>query len=260
MEYQKSGIVFYKKNNGKYYFLLAKNNLNILNNNNNFYSDIGGIKQKTDFNSRDTAARSFYENTFGLSYPINELAKKISKSYENRKYNHILHFIEDDFSNELISNINSVRSYLNQTIINSENDLLKKKECSLQGCLVSNGVKWFELSEIISNPDNFDKKFMNTFLKSIKNIFMKNKQSSENKINNVKENTSKIENNEVNMQNTYHSQNPVKQIVDKNYHNQNPVGQIIDKNYHNPIKQIVDRNNTENLSEKRHSQFYPINK
>lgn len=263
MEYQKSGIVFYKKNNGRYYFLLAKNNLNILNNNNNFYSDIGGIKQKTDFNSRDTAARSFYENTFGLSYPINELVKKISKSYENRKYKHILHFVEDDFSNELISNINSVRSYLNQTIINSENDFLKKKECTLQGCLVSNGVKWFELSEIISNPDNFDKKFMNTFLKSIKNIFMKNKKSSENKVSDIKENTSKIEeSNEVSKQNTYYSQNPVRQIVESNYHNQNPIRQIVESNYHNqnPVRQIAEKNNTENLSEKRHSQFYPVNK
>lgn len=259
MEYQKSGIVFYKKNNGKYYFLLAKNNLNILNNNNNFYSDIGGIKQKTDFNSRDTAARSFYENTFGLSYPINELAKKISKSYENRKYKHILHFVEDDFSNELISNINSVRSYLNQIIINSENDLLKKKECSLQGCLVSNGVKWFELTEIISNPDNFDKKFMNTFLKSIKNIFMKNKQSSENKISDVKENTSKVEESK---QNIYNGQNPVIEVVKENYHNQNPMREVVEKNYHNqnPVRQIFEKSNTENLSEKRHSQFYPINK
>ena len=243
MEYQKSGIVFYKKNNGKYYFLLAKNNLNILNNNNNFYSDIGGIKQKTDFNSRDTATRSFYENTFGLSYPINELAKKINKSYENRKYKHILHFIEDDFSNELISNINSVRSYLNQTIINSENDLLRKKECSLQGCLVSNGVKWFELSEIISNPDNFDKKFMNTFLKSIKNMFMKNKQSSENKVSDIKENTSKVE----------ITNNPMRQIVENNNKHNN-------YHSHNPVRQIVEKNNTENLSEKRHSQFYPISK
>jgi len=225
MDYQKSGIVFYKKINGKYYFLLAKNNLNILNNNNNFYSDIGGLKQSTDFNSRDTAARSFYENTFGLSFQINDLVKKITKSYENKKYKHILHFIEDDFSTELISNINSVRSYLNQTIINSDNDFLKKKECTLQGCLVSNSVKWFELSEIISNPDNFDKKFMNTFLKSIKKMFMKNKQSSENNI--------KVENN---------SNNPVMQI-----------------HISKPVMQIKEKNNTENISEKRNSQFYPIN-
>ena len=33
-------------------------------------------------------------------------------------------------------------------------------------------LKWLELSDIASNPDNFDKKFMNTFLKSIK-MFMK---------------------------------------------------------------------------------------
>ena len=94
------------------------------------------LKQSTDFNSRDTAARSFYENTFGLSLPINDLVKKISKVKENRKYKHVLHFIEDDFSSELISNINAVRSYLNQTIINAENNFLKKKECTLQGCLV----------------------------------------------------------------------------------------------------------------------------
>ena len=231
MEYQKSGIVFYKKNNGKYYFLLAKNNLNILNNNNNFYSDIGGLKQSTDFNSRDTAARSFYENTFGLSLPINDLVKKISKSYENRKYKHVLHFIEDDFSSELISNINAVRSYLNQTIINGENNFLKKKECTLQGCLVSNGVKWFELSDIVSNPDNFDKKFMNTFLKSIKKMFMKSKKSSEN-------NTKLEENN--------------KRLVEEN----KPIMQI---NISRPDRQIHEKNNTENNSEKRHSQFYPIN-
>jgi hypothetical protein len=183
MDYQKSGIIFYKKNNGKYYFLLAKNNLNILNENNNFYSDIGGSKQTLDFNSKDTAARSFYENTFGLSDPINDLVNKISKSYENKKYKHALHFIESDFSNDIIFNINSVRSYLNQTIINNEDDLLKKKECSLQGCLISNGIKWFELSEIVSNPDNFDKKFMNSFLKSIKKIFMKNKTTESDKNN-----------------------------------------------------------------------------
>ena len=33
-------------------------------------------------------------------------------------------------------------------------------------------MKWFELSEIISNPDNFDKKFMNSFLKSVKKFFL----------------------------------------------------------------------------------------
>jgi hypothetical protein len=235
MDYQKSGIVFFKKNKGKYYFLLAKNNLNILNNNNNFYSDIGGLKQSTDFNSRDTAARSFYENTFGLSYPINELSKKITRSYENRKYKHIIHFIEDDFSSDLISNINSVRSYLNQTVINSDDNMLKKKECSLQGCLVSNGVKWFELSEIISNPDNFDKKFMNTFLKSIKKMFMKTKKSSDNE-------PSK---NEVSKE----IQQPI-QIQDRK-----PVERFEQR----PITNIPIRKDTDNMSEKVNSQFYPVN-
>ena len=185
MDYLKSGIIFYKKKDSKLYFLLGKNNLNILNEYNNFYSDIGGLKKLTDFNSKDTAARSFYENTFGLPFQISDLTEKIQKTYENKKYKHVVHFIEDDFSPDLLLNINSVRSYLNNTIINNENNNLKKKDCSLQGYLISNSIKWFELSEIISNPDNFDKKFMNSFLKSIKNLFLNNNQNKyfENKIN-----------------------------------------------------------------------------
>ena len=65
----------------------------------------------------DTAARSFYENTFGLPFEINDLKKKIDKTYENKKYKHIIHFIEEDISSDLLLNINTVRSYLNNTLI-----------------------------------------------------------------------------------------------------------------------------------------------
>ncbi len=178
MEYQKSGIIFYKLINGQYYFLLAKNNLNLFNENNNFYSDINGSKGINDFNSKDTASRSFYENTFGLIYSINDLKNKISDTYENKKYKYILHFINEDISLDLLSTINQVRSYLNQTFTRNESNEIRKKECTLQGCLISNSLKWFELSEILKNPDQFDKKFMNSILKSIKHIFIKKGKES----------------------------------------------------------------------------------
>ena len=203
MDYLNSGIIFYKKKDNKYYFLLAKNNLNILNECNNFYSDIGGCKKIIDFNSKETAARSFYENTFGLPFQINQLIQKINNTYENKKYKHIIHFIEDDFNDDLLLNINSVRSYLNSTLINSENNLLKKKDCSLQGYLTSNSIKWFELSEIINNPDNFDKKFMNSFLKSIKKLFLNNENldyKKEDKINSPQKNDNKNYSEKVNSQ------------------------------------------------------------
>ena len=85
---------------------------------------------------------------------------------------------------------------------------------------------------------------MNTFLKSIKNIFMKNKQSSENKVSDVKENTSKLEDN------NKHSHNPARHVEDNNRHSRN----------HSPVRQIIEKSNTDMLSEKIHSQFYPINK
>ena len=203
MDYLNSGIIFYKKKDNKYYFLLAKNNLNILNECNNFYSDITGYKKSTDFNSKETAARSFYENTFGLPFQIKDLIQKINKTYENKKYKHVIHFIEDDFNEDLLLNINSVRSYLNNTLIYSENNLFKKKDCSLQGYLNSNSIKWFELSEIINNPDNFDKKFMNSFLKSIKKLFLNNENldyKKEDKINSPQKNDNKNYSEKVNSQ------------------------------------------------------------
>ena len=221
MDYLKSGIIFYKKIDSSFYFLLAKNNLNILNEYNNFYSDIGGYKKSTDFNSKDTAARSFYENTFGLIFQISDLIQKIDKTYENEKYKHIIHFIEDDLSSDLLLNINSVRSYLNNTLIISENNYLKKKDCSLQGYLISDSIKWFELSDIVSNPDNFDKKFMNSFLKSIKKFFLNNNQISNKNLENQ-----------------------------KNLENENI---IFNK------KEISINNDDKKFSEKVNSQFYPIN-
>tara|TARA_Y200000002_G_C22667739_1_gene658696 strand:+ start:216 stop:905 length:690 start_codon:yes stop_codon:yes gene_type:complete len=227
MDYLKSGIIFYKKIDSKYYFLLAKNNLNILNEYNNFYSDIGGTKKISDSNSKDTAARSFYENTFGLPFQINDLIQKIDKTYENKKYRHIIHFIEEDLNSDLLLNINSVRSYLNNTLINSENDFLKKKDCSLQGYSISNNIKWFELSEIICNPDNFDKKFMNSFLKSIKKLFLYNDDQIYNK------NTDDLDDK--------------KDILMSN-----------NKIYNN--KKIENQDlNDKNFSEKVNSQFYTIN-
>ena len=75
--------------------------MNLFNENNNFYSDINGSKGVNDFNSKDTASRSFYENTFGVIYSINDLKNKISDTYENKKYKYVLHFINEDISYEL---------------------------------------------------------------------------------------------------------------------------------------------------------------
>jgi len=168
MNYQKSGIVFFKIENNKKYFLLAKDNFKLLNNNNNKYADIGGSKGKNDFNPKDTASRLFYENTLGLSYPISILKEKINDiSYTNLKYKHIIYFVKENIDENTIKNINTVRSYLNTTTENI-NNCLNKIESPLQGCQTNNELKWFEINEIINNADQFDNQFMNTFLKSIK--------------------------------------------------------------------------------------------
>ena len=174
MNYQKSGIVIFKKKDNKFYFLLGKNNLNILNSKNNLFSDIGGLKDVKDFNPKDTAARLFYENTCGLLYSINELKDKIIGRFDNPKYNYTLNFIQNsDVSDVTLHNINQVRSYLNTVIHSNGFNTFEKKEITLQDCILSNDIRWFELNEIVNNSTQFDSQFMNTFLKCLKTDILK---------------------------------------------------------------------------------------
>ena len=169
MDYKKSGIIVFKRLNNKIYFLLGKNNLNLLNGSDIVFSDIGGKKGDQDSNSKDTAVRLFYENTFGLLGSMSDLKYKIINTFENPKYKHVFHFIENnDISNNDIDNINKVRTYLNSSIETNGFNVNHKKNISCKDCVISNDIKWFELNEIISNHSNFDSKFLNSFLKYLK--------------------------------------------------------------------------------------------
>jgi hypothetical protein len=173
MNYQKSGIIIFKKKENKYYFLLGKNNLNLLNSKNNLFSDIGGLKGNNDFNAKDTASRLFYENTCGLLFSINELKDKIMGSFDNPKYNYTLNFIHSNIDDNILHNINQIRSYLNTVIQSNGFNTFEKKEITLQGCNFSNDIRWFELNEILNNSSQFDSQFINTFLKCLKTDILK---------------------------------------------------------------------------------------
>ena len=133
MNYQKSGIIIFKKKENKYYFLLGKNNLNLLNSKNNLFSDIGGLKGNNDFNAKDTASRLFYENTCGLLFSINELKDKIMGSFDNPKYNYTLNFIHSNIDDNILHNINQIRSYLNTVIQSNGFNTFEKKEITRYG-------------------------------------------------------------------------------------------------------------------------------
>lgn len=173
MNYEKSGIILFKKKDNKYYFLLGKNNLKMLNVKNNNFSDIGGLKGDNDFNSKDTASRAFYENTFGLTLNIEQLSDKVISSFDNKKYNHSIHFVKADIDDSTLNNINKVRSYLNTVIQQNSFNTLEKKDITLQGYDITNDIRWFELNEILNNSAIFDSQFMNTFLKSLKSDILK---------------------------------------------------------------------------------------
>tara|TARA_B100000524_G_scaffold335541_1_gene224819 strand:+ start:155 stop:667 length:513 start_codon:yes stop_codon:yes gene_type:complete len=164
---QNSGIIFYKKENNKLYFLLIQDNLTILNKKNKLYSDIGDKVKNLNDNVDDIALLSFYENTLGLSYSFKELQNLEKQVFTNPKYNYQITFINKDIDNDTLDKINKARNYLNSNIINNEN-ILNKKICN-PNINISNTLKWFELSEILNYPQNFENKFMNTFLKSLKN-------------------------------------------------------------------------------------------
>ncbi len=164
---QNSGVIFYKKENNKLYFLLIQDNLTILNKKNKLYSDIGDKVKNLNDNVDDIALLSFYENTLGLSYSFKELQNLERQVFTNPKYNYQITFINKDIDNDTLDKINKARNYLNSNIINNEN-ILNKKICN-PNINICNTLKWFELSEILNNPKNFENKFMNTFLKSLKN-------------------------------------------------------------------------------------------
>jgi hypothetical protein len=169
MDYQKSGIIVFKRLNNKIYFLLGKNNLNLLNDSDDVFSDIGGVKGVHDSNSKDTAVRTFYENTFGLIGSMSDLKYKITNTFTNDKYKQIFHFIENNnISDEDINKINKVRSYINSTIKCNGLNTYEKKNIQCKDCIINNDIKWFELNEIISDHSNFDSKFLNSFLKYLK--------------------------------------------------------------------------------------------
>ena len=153
------GIILFKKEDKKIYFLLAKNNLVTIDRNNCLYSDI---------NSYDNIYNTFIDNTFGLVFSSNELKYMDAKNYHNSKYDHEIMFINGNVSNDTLSKINKIRSYFNSNYINNSNSIVKKDDTNYN-FLTSEDIKWFELSEIVENPNNFENKFLNTFLKSIKN-------------------------------------------------------------------------------------------
>ena len=165
---QNSGIILYKKENNKLYFLLIQNNLTILNKKNILFSDIGDTVKNLNDNIDDIALLSFYENTLGLSYSFKELQNLEKQVFTNPKYNYQITFVNKDINKDTLDKINKVRSYLNSNIINNNKNNLNKQKCN-PNINISNTLKWFELSEILNNPQNFESKFMNTFLKSLKN-------------------------------------------------------------------------------------------
>ena len=154
------GIVLFKKEKEKNYFLLMKNNLVTLNkNNNNLYSD---------FVTYEDVYNSFNDNTFGMLFSINELKYMNSFKYFNTKYNHEIIFIYANISNDSLTKINKVRSYFNNNYISQSKNIIKNRESNFN-YQTSDDIRWFELSEILENSNNFENKFLNTFLKSLKN-------------------------------------------------------------------------------------------
>ena len=153
------GIILFKNEDKKIYFLLSKNNLVTVNKNNCLYSDIC---------SYENVYNTFIDNTFGLVFSSNELKYMDAKKYHNSKYDHEIMFINANVSNDTLSKINKIRSYFNSNYINNSNSIIKKDDTNYN-FLTSEDIKWFELSEILENPNNFENKFLNTFLKSIKN-------------------------------------------------------------------------------------------
>jgi hypothetical protein len=91
-----------------------------------------------------------------------------SFKYFNTKYNHEIIFVYANISNDSLTKINKVRSYFNNNYISQSKTIIKNRESNFN-YQTSDDIRWFELSEILENSNNFENKFLNTFLKSLKN-------------------------------------------------------------------------------------------
>lgn len=129
------GLILY--NNNKQ-ILLYKNNdkFNVINGN--------------DLND---CIRNLTKKTYGL-INYNDINLK-TLNFTNQKYNYTLYFINYDFDNNLINNINKINSYFdnNQNIEFNTNQYFK----------------YFSINQIIQEYTSIDNKLLNTLLKSIKN-------------------------------------------------------------------------------------------
>lgn len=174
MDYRGAGVLIYKKCNNKIYFLLGKENLIISDkcNKGNKYCDFGGKRSDIDNNYIDTASREFYEETMGSMYSICQMRNKLinCKVFYNEKYKYHQFLLEENISDDIVNSYNKIRSYLSSCmkIIPQNKDIFYQKLPSCpDGYVEKSEIKWFELSEIISNTTMFRSEFLNSLIKII---------------------------------------------------------------------------------------------
>ena len=175
MDYKGAGVLIYKICDNKIYFCLGKENLIISKkcNKGNKYCDFGGKRSEIDNNYIDTASREFYEETMGSLYSVCEMRNKLinCKVFYNERYKYHQFLLNEDISDDKIKTFNKVRSYLTSCmrIIPQEKDIFYQKLPSCpDGYVEKSEIRWFELSEIISNTTMFRHEFLNTLSKILK--------------------------------------------------------------------------------------------
>jgi hypothetical protein len=181
MDYKGAGVLIYKISDEKVYFLLGKENMILSNkcNKGNKFCDFGGKKDLIDNNYIDTASREFYEETMGSFYTLCEIKDLLINCtvFYNDKYKYHQFLLKDNISDDKVNTYNKIRSYLNSCMqfipqntsgskaYASENTYYQKLPCCPDGYVEKSEIRWFELSDIITNHTIFRHEFVNSLLK-----------------------------------------------------------------------------------------------
>lgn len=146
-----AGVLFYKKINSNIYFLLGKNKHTLK------YSHFSEQKNENDSNIIDTVSRSFPSQTMEFIYNKKQLEELLpdSTTYYNSKNKNSLFVVKSNINDEQIKIFNNISNFINNNSLET-----------YSGSKIE--LKWFRLDEILSYIDYFDKKFIRTLCRFLK--------------------------------------------------------------------------------------------